>query len=140
MTPTTPDDVFDLMDSYVTSAALGAAMELGLFWLLAEQPLDVSGVAQALGIPGNRTQYWLQLLNSVGLVDQFSPAEGVAPPSRLYWAFLGSMENLDSAFPTALEIRTRLTDAGFRLLSEHALPQREMRRWSSGWSVVEART
>ena len=36
----TTDDVFDLMDAYVTAAALGAAMELGLFWLLDEGPIE----------------------------------------------------------------------------------------------------
>ena len=64
MKPTTTDDVFDLLDAYVTSAALGAAMESGLFWLLKEQPLDVAGVARALGIPINRCRYWLQILSS----------------------------------------------------------------------------
>jgi hypothetical protein len=33
--PTTPDDVFELIDGSVASAAVGAAMEHGLFWLLA---------------------------------------------------------------------------------------------------------
>lgn len=338
MRPATTDDVFDLMDSYITSAALGAAMELGLFWLLAEQPLDVAGVAQALGIPINRCQYWLQLLSSAGLIEQvakgyvpspmartvildaysqemwaflareardrfpavrdlalhirepgsaweaqgltppdyfaqivesperarrftrmlyeihlplaeelaesldmsgvdrlmdlgggsgvvslallgryshltavvvdiasvcaagrdlavensmedrityhtadflhdelpsgfdmilqcdvgpysealfrkiravlnpggrlvivaqFAPAEGVAPLSRLYWAFLGSLENPDSAFSTAAEVQTRLTRAGFQLLSESTLSPRRPLRWSSGWIVIE---
>ena len=40
MKPVTADDMFDLMESWATSAAFSAALELGLFWLLAEQPLD----------------------------------------------------------------------------------------------------
>ena len=45
-------------------------MELGLFWLLAEQSLDAPAVVQALGIPANRCQYWLQLLTATGLIEQ----------------------------------------------------------------------
>jgi ubiquinone/menaquinone biosynthesis C-methylase UbiE len=84
--PVAADDVFDLMDSYVTSAALNTAMELGLFWLLAEQPLDTAGIAQALRIPQNRCQYWLQLLISVGLIEQVS--QGYAPSSTARTAIL----------------------------------------------------
>ena len=40
MKPVTTDDMFDLMESWVTSAAFNTALELRLFWLLAEQPLD----------------------------------------------------------------------------------------------------
>ena len=69
MKPATADDVFDLLDAYAISAAVGTAMELGLFWLLEKQPLDTRGVAQALSIPINRCQYWLQLLHRVGLVE-----------------------------------------------------------------------
>ena len=48
MAPLTTEDVFDLIDSYVTSAALNTALELGLFWLLAPQPLDAPAVARTL--------------------------------------------------------------------------------------------
>ncbi len=70
MKPITTDDVLDLMNAYLTSAALNTALELGLFWLLAEQPMDAAGVAQALEIPTNRCQRWLQLLMSTGLVER----------------------------------------------------------------------
>jgi len=68
--PTTPDDVLDLLDASFPSAALGAAMELGLFWLLDAQPLDAPAVARTLGIPPVRCAYWLQFLLSVGLIEQ----------------------------------------------------------------------
>jgi hypothetical protein len=58
MVPQTTDDVFDLVDAYLSSAALGTALELGLFWLLAERPLDAAGVGRELGIPTNRCRYW----------------------------------------------------------------------------------
>jgi SAM-dependent methyltransferase len=100
MKPDTTDDIFDLLDSHLTAAALGAAMELGLFWLLAEQPLDAAGVGRELGIPTNRCRYWLQLLESVGLVEQVS--NGYVPSatartaildaySRETWAFLAQV-------------------------------------------------
>jgi len=46
MKPETTEDIVELLDGYLISAALGAAMELGVFWLLAEKPLSASNVAQ----------------------------------------------------------------------------------------------
>ncbi len=54
---TTSADVRDLMQAYVDSAALGTALELGLFWRLAEQPQTADGVAQELDIPIKRCRY-----------------------------------------------------------------------------------
>jgi SAM-dependent methyltransferase len=70
MKPTTPDDVLDLLYGCNTSAALGSAMELGLFWLLEERPLDLQEVASALGIPPARCRYWLAVLAEAGLIQQ----------------------------------------------------------------------
>jgi SAM-dependent methyltransferase len=93
----TTDDVQDLLDGYITSAALGAAMELGLFWLLAERPQGPAEVGRALGIPGNRCRYWLQLLEDVGLVEETAGGYRPTPAartaildaySRESWAFL----------------------------------------------------
>ena len=114
MKPATTEDVFDLMDSCFTSAALGAAMELGLFWLLAEQPLDVEGVAQALGIPRSRCQYWLQLLGSVGLIEQVS--NGYAPSSTARTAILDAYSQESWAF-LAQEVRQRFP--AVRNLAQH---------------------
>ena len=50
MKPVTTDDMFDLMESWATSAAFNAALELGLFWLLAERPMDTVEIAQVLEI------------------------------------------------------------------------------------------
>jgi len=97
MKPITPDDVIDLMDSYVTAASLNAAMELGLFWQLADGPLETETIAQRLDIPTNRCQYWLQLLSSVGLLEQGPDGYGPSPTARTAildaysqetWAFL----------------------------------------------------
>ena len=94
--PSTKDDIFDYLLSFASSAALGAALELGLFWLLDERPLDAAGVARALGIPASRCQYWLQLLESIGLVDQV--AQGYAPSSTAQTAILDAYSQESWAF------------------------------------------
>ena len=70
MRPSSADDVLDLMDVSFHSAALGAALELGLFWLLDEQPLGAEQVSQELAIPLKRCHYWLQLLGQIGLIEE----------------------------------------------------------------------
>jgi SAM-dependent methyltransferase len=72
------------------------------------------------------------------IVDQFALEKGVAPASRLHWSFLGALARPDFSFPTAAEVKTRLTQAGFQILSESGLPQGKSRRWSSDWIVIEA--
>ncbi len=80
------DDVRFLMKAYVPSAALNAALELGLFWRLAHQPQDAASVSETLGIPANRCGYWLDLLSSVGLLHEV--AEGYTPSSTAQTAIL----------------------------------------------------
>ncbi len=97
MRPKTTEDVFELLDGYVISAALGTAMELGLLWLLADRPSPAPDVAQYLNIPLNRCQNWLQLLCKLGLLED--SAKGYVPStaaqemildvySQDTWAFL----------------------------------------------------
>jgi SAM-dependent methyltransferase len=77
MKPETTEDILELLNGYIVSAALGAAMELGVFWLLAEKPLSALNVAQSLNIPLNRCHHWLQILCKLGLLED--SAEGYAP-------------------------------------------------------------
>jgi predicted O-methyltransferase YrrM len=116
---TTTGDVFDCLSAYVASAALGTAIELGLFWLLADQPLDAPGVAQALNIPIKRCQYWLQLLDSMGLIEH--TASGYAPTSvartaildtysRDSWAFLAQDER--ERFPSVCDLALHIQQPG----------------------------
>jgi len=70
--PTSPDEVLDLLDASYTSTALGAAMELGLFWLLQAQALDDHVIASSLDIPLTRCRYWLHLLCREGFIDKSS--------------------------------------------------------------------
>jgi SAM-dependent methyltransferase len=96
MKPETTEDILELLDGYIVSAALGTAMELGVFWLLADKPLPASGVAESLGIPLNRCHTWLQLLCRLGLIKE--GIEGYVPSllaretilnaqSQHFWAF-----------------------------------------------------
>ena len=105
MKPETTEDIVGILDGYILSAALGAAMELGVFWLLAEKPLSAQNVAQALNIPLNRCHHWLQLLCKLGLLEDST--EGYAPSivarkaimsaqSQDTWAF-HAREDRDSA-------------------------------------------
>jgi hypothetical protein len=77
MKPETTEDILELMNGTVISAVLGAAMELGIFWLLAEKPSSAPEIAQSLSIPLNRCHYWLQLLAKLGLLE--ASGEGFAP-------------------------------------------------------------
>ena len=74
------------------------------------------------------------------IVDQIAPAEGVAPPSRLHWAFEGSMMSPEFMFPTKAQILEQLKNAGFQLLSEKTLPSESVlcTRFTSGLVVIEA--
>jgi len=64
------DDVEDFLMMYIASAALGTALELGLFWRLAEEPKSVEGVSQAYDIPLKRCRSWLELLTGLGLLER----------------------------------------------------------------------
>lgn len=119
MKPATSDDVFDLMDSYMTSAAVNAALELGLFWMLAKQRLDASSVAKELNIPPTRCLYWLQLLTRLGLLK--STPEGYAPSpaaqkaiidayTKETWSYLAKEER--AQYPLIIDFTDRLRDLG----------------------------
>ena len=77
MKPETTEDILELMNGSIYAAVLSAAMELGVFWLLAEKPLSAPELAQSLHIPLNRCHYWLQILGNLGLLED--SAEGYVP-------------------------------------------------------------
>lgn len=83
MKPVTTEDILELMDGYIVSAALGTAMELGVFWLLAKKPLSATNVAQSLNIPLNRCHNWLQILCTLGLLE--NSTEGYFPLQPRRW-------------------------------------------------------
>lgn len=69
MKPESTEDILELMNGHIISAVLGAAMELGIFWLLADQPMSATELAQHLNIPLNRCHYCLQILCKLGLLE-----------------------------------------------------------------------
>jgi SAM-dependent methyltransferase len=119
MKPTTSDDIFALIDSYVISAALGTAMQTGLFWLLEKQPLNAHEIASQLDIPLSRCQYWLQLMCSYNLLEQSN--KGYIPSSvartailETYsqdtWAFLA--REAHERFPAVLDLTRHIHTRG----------------------------
>jgi hypothetical protein len=65
------------MNGHILAAVLGTAMEMGIFWLLADKPLSAPELAQRLNIPLNRCHYWVQILFKLGLLEE--SGEGYAP-------------------------------------------------------------
>jgi 3-hydroxy-5-methyl-1-naphthoate 3-O-methyltransferase len=92
----TTEDILELLGGNVASAALGTAMELGLFWLLAEGPLSAPDVAHSLNIPLNRCHLWLQLLCKLGLLE--NSAAGYAPSTITRQAILNTQSQETWAF------------------------------------------
>lgn len=85
----TKNDVSFLMNAAAPSAALGAAIETGLLWQLAAQPMRAPQVARALKIPGKRCHYWLQLLDSMGILED--GPNGYMPSSLAREAILDAL-------------------------------------------------
>ncbi len=75
------------------------------------------------------------------VVDQFAPAEGTAPPSRVHWAFEGSMTDPDFAFPSTGRVLDLLRAAGFESVFSRPLPsvRAPKGKFVEGYTVVEAR-
>jgi len=65
----TYDDIRLLLHAPTASAALGAAITTGLLWLLADKPMNGDEISNALNIPGKRGHYWLQYLESLGVLE-----------------------------------------------------------------------
>ena len=82
MKPESTEDVLDLLEAHSISAALCAAMELGLFWMLEDRSLSASEIAEALGIPAYRCRYWLQVLSASGLLEEGSRGYVTHPTVR----------------------------------------------------------
>lgn len=70
---TTPQEVTALLSATTAAAALGAAVETGLLWDLAENPLSAPEVSRRLAIPERRCQYWLQCLCELGILTDAPP-------------------------------------------------------------------
>jgi len=83
---TTVEDVYLLLHAPAATAALEAAITTGLLWMLAEKPMSADEVVKALNIPGRRGHYWLQYLQSFGILEAVS--QGYAPSEVVRKAIL----------------------------------------------------
>jgi hypothetical protein len=79
---TSTEDILILLDSAFYSAAAGAALELGLFWQIEHSPVQVESIAETLGIPVNRCQFWMHALSVIGLVDKTADGYIASDTSR----------------------------------------------------------
>lgn len=83
-----PGDIMRLVRCATDGAAVGAALELGLFWVLDHGALDAEGVEGVLGIPAVRAGHWLRLLASLGFIE--ATPGGFVPSERCRSAVLGT--------------------------------------------------
>jgi ubiquinone/menaquinone biosynthesis C-methylase UbiE len=65
-------------------------------------------------------------------VEHLSPTENLAPPTRVEWTFLDSLEDPNFSMPTYAQVQHMLIQAGFQVLpGQHS--------FGSGWVVFQAR-
>ncbi|MHA2233464.1 MAG: methyltransferase [Candidatus Hodarchaeales archaeon] len=100
----TTDDVKNMLRMYIPSAALGAAMELQLFWQLAKKPSDVEEVSHLLNIPLDRCRCWLELLVGFNLLEY---RNGTYAPSAVARSAILENYSADSWAHFAQEMRER---------------------------------
>jgi 2-hydroxy-4-(methylsulfanyl)butanoate S-methyltransferase len=102
----TKNDVYALMSSATPAAALGAAIETGMVWLLADKPMRAQEIVHTLSIPGKRGYIWLQLLEKIGVLENGPDGYSLSAPageaflesrSRLSWQHLAQDERERSA-------------------------------------------
>jgi SAM-dependent methyltransferase len=82
----TSEDIYALLHAPAASAALGAAITTGLLWMLEEKPMTGEEVVRALNIPGKRGYYWLQYLQSFGILE--TVPQGYIPSSLVQTTIL----------------------------------------------------
>jgi predicted TPR repeat methyltransferase len=126
MKPTNADEVLDLLDAAFPASAVGAALELGLFWLLETRPQDANEVSRRLGIPLGRCRYWLQMLCGAELIHE--GAEGFSPSSAARSAILETCSRESWAL-LAREARDRLPGLCHLPLS--------LREPDSAWEAIQ---
>ncbi|MFW9914855.1 MAG: methyltransferase [Candidatus Thorarchaeota archaeon] len=112
----TPDDILDFLRAYIASAALGTALELQLFWQLAERPMNAQEVAREYNIPVGRCRAWLELLMGMNLLEQQNGA--YAPSSIAQGAILGTYhpdtwaffaQQARERYPTGTDLKSHIS-------------------------------
>jgi SAM-dependent methyltransferase len=84
----TNEDIYALLHARAKTAALGAAITTGLLWMLDEKPLSADKVVKTLKIPGKRGYYWLQFLQSFGIIE--TTPQGYIPSAVARTAILNT--------------------------------------------------
>jgi SAM-dependent methyltransferase len=84
----TKEDIYNLLSASTASAAFGAAIKTGLLWMLADRPMSGEEVSRTLGIPGKRGHYWLQYLQSLGILEEVP--QGYIPSAVVSSVILGT--------------------------------------------------
>lgn len=68
----------------------------------------------------------------IAFVEHLSPSEYSAPPTRLEWSFIDSLDDPNFSMPTLAQVQSMLTQAGFQVLpGQHT--------FGTGWVVFQAR-
>jgi SAM-dependent methyltransferase len=76
------DEILDLLDLPVRGAVVGAALELGLFWALADGARTTESLASTLGTPAGRCAPLLELLAMEGLLEQVDEGWALTAAAR----------------------------------------------------------
>ncbi len=84
----TKEDIYNLLSASTASAAFGAAIKSGLLWMLADRSMSGEEVSRTLGIPGKRGHYWLQYLQSLGILEEVP--QGYIPSAVVSSVILGT--------------------------------------------------
>jgi predicted O-methyltransferase YrrM len=115
----TAAEVQEVLQGFIPAAALGAALELGLFWSLSEHPQAAAAVAQNLSVPSRRCRYWLEILRGLGLLQVengiYSPTLAAHTAildahSQESWAQLA--EEWRERFPAVRELSLHIREPG----------------------------
>ena len=77
-------EIILLNQAYARARVLHSAVELGLFELLAEGPIDVDGVCAMLGLHPNLVPDWLDALVGLGLLEQTGGGYGNNPAAASF--------------------------------------------------------
>ncbi len=99
------------------AAAVGAALELGLFWFIAGRPCRPDEIARRLEIPVRRCEHWLEMLRAAGLVER--TGDGYGPTAWARAGILGtwSQDTWSLLATEAREAATALVDLPTRLMT-----------------------
>ena len=112
----TTDDIRALLKMHVVPAAVAAALELRLFWHLADQPLGIEDMSQKFEIPQDRCHYWIELLVELGLLERknntYTPSpltqskiiDTYSPES---WSFLA--QAAQAQYPSGYNLASHIT-------------------------------